>query len=170
MNNTIETHNEQFIIDDELRERYHAVDYVMESSTLSRDYKVAKITRLFPDFNDDASEDEFMSEFTIDQYYYSRSLGMSLKDAAMTIEVSYLRIAGFLVGRRLSLEKFYALIKAELRALPSLKQKLLRQLERQGTAGNGASNELSAALALLNKLETGHSSGQSVALNVYLKQ
>lgn len=147
-----------------LRKKYHAMDYIMENATLSRSEKVKRISALFPEFNDDGSQDDFLNEFLIEQYYYSRSLGMSVEDSAMTVNLSYYRIKDFLKGLGLSLEMFYSLVIAETRAIPSLKQKLLRQLERRGAV----ESDLQAITMMLEKIDKKSASDKPVELNVFL--
>lgn len=106
-----------------------------------------RVADLFPLFTDNGVHDEFMSDYSLEQYGYYRSLGLSVADTAYSLELSATRLTSLLSGEGLSLEKFVNLVKVELFARAKFKARLLRDIEQSSGTQNWKTS-----LTLLEKL------------------
>lgn len=102
---------------------------------------------LFPSFTDDPTNDEALSDYSLEKYGYYRSLGLSVADSAYSLEMSAGRLIGFLNGVGLSLERFVELIKQELFSRAECKARLLKDIEQSTGTKNWRTS-----LTLLEKL------------------
>lgn len=129
---------------DELLHRLH------ESPLLSEEQLLNRVQELFPQFNPDPSthhHNKQLTPYVIEQYAHSRSLGLSIANAAHTAEVSGHTMKEALSGKYVSLQKFGELVKAELFAKAETLQTHLKKLAAVSESGN-----YKATMAFLEKV------------------
>jgi hypothetical protein len=107
------------------------------------------VTDLFPSFDPkDNHNDQYLSDYIWENYVYSRSLGLSIEDAAHSANISGVLIKKMLEGVGLSLEKFVKLAEGELFRVAEMKRKHLSNLD---TASNNAKG-IAASITFLEKI------------------
>ena len=105
------------------------------------------VSDLFPAFNNKGDNDKYLTDYQLEEFGYCRALGLSLKDTAYRLQMSFVKLQSLMSGEGLSLDKFVELVKRELFAKSELKQRLLRDIEQSSGTTNWKTS-----LALLEKL------------------
>jgi hypothetical protein len=80
--------------------------------------------------------EEFFSETKIEMFAYSRSMGMSVKDSAHSIDLSSLLVDKALRGEGVSVNTLIKLAKSELTTKAEIKYKHLKNLESSEEKGS----------------------------------
>jgi len=99
----------------------------------------------FPMFDPDSDcyNDQYLSDYYLDKYAHSRSLGLPVVEVANSIELSAELFSKIYFGYRVSLDALIRLAKAEIFAIAQMKARCLDNLQSQGG--------LQATLAFLEK-------------------
>lgn len=94
--------------------------------------RIEALKNSFPDIkvNESGHNDKYVDDVFVESYAYSRSLGLSMADAAYTAEISFTLLRKLFLGEGLSIDNYAKLIEAELCAAPRQKLTLLRRMER----------------------------------------
>lgn len=133
----------------EILEKYDTLIHIVKESRLPKDEQIKGITEMFPLFdNDKPYNDCLLTDFVWEQYAYSRSLGLSISDAAHVANISHVLIKKLLEGEGLSLEKFTKLIEGELFSVAEKKRKHLSNLDTDELGKDG----VKASIAFLEKI------------------
>jgi len=133
----------------ELREKYDLLVHTVKESKLSKPKQLAVVKGLFPKFNATTSgNDELLTDYIIEAYSYSRSLGLSIEDAANSVKITSTLMHKLLSGEDLSLDKFVSLIEAEIYASAEMKVKHLKKMDLTSDKPDG----MKASIAFLEKI------------------
>lgn len=128
-------------------ERYDKLLFIVDEFGESKQ-AIADIQKLFPKFDPkNNTNDSKLSDFVIEQYAYSRSLGMDVAQAAYAAELSNIFIESCLEGYKLSLEVFLKLVKAERFAAAKMRREQLTILTQAAKDG-----DTKAAVTLMEKV------------------
>ncbi len=122
--------------------KYDKLVNICFESNLNDEEIFKQAQALFPKLSNNPEEwvnDEYITEYTIEMYAYSRGLNVSEKDAAHSAEISFALMQDVLLGIGIPLEKFVKLVSAELFISSELKVKHLKNLESD--EGKGASKQ-----------------------------
>ena len=129
-------------------QKYDLLVHIIEESDLSNEEQLKGIINLFPKFIPGKSlNDKYVTDMIIEEYSYARSLGLSIQDSAHTASVSSSLMHKVLDGEGLSLNRFLALVKAELYAEALSKKKHLTNLSDVSDEKN-----YKASIAFLEKI------------------
>jgi hypothetical protein len=133
----------------ELREKYDLLIHTVKESNLSNSAKLQEVSKLFPKFNvKDKHNDGLLTDYILEAYAYARSLGLSIDDAANAINITGTLIKKLMEGEGLSLEKFVALVEAEMYAAAEMKLKHLKKLDTSSDSSDG----IKASISFLEKI------------------
>jgi hypothetical protein len=137
-------------------QKYDLLLHIVEESGLSSKEQMKGIVKLFPSFDPNltnpaapAPNDHLLSDYKVEVYAYSRSLRMSILDSAHVAEMSEILIRQMLSGQGLSLPFFVKLVKAELYAEATMKNKHLKRLDQDAQSNDG---NLKALTTFLEKV------------------
>lgn len=123
--------------------RYDKVVHITQEADLSIEEQVVAIRELFPSFDPSHTiNDAYLSDYIIEQYAYGRSMGMDVEQSAYAAEISYTLITLCLDGLGLSLDRFLALIKAELFASATMRRTQLTIVTNAAKGGDSKSAAL----------------------------
>jgi len=129
-----------------LQEKYDLLLHIVQESDLSEEDKLKGVKELFPRFDSSAKNDKLLTDYIIETYAHSRSLGLSTKDSAHNAGISTTLLNKSLYGENLSLERFMTLITSELYAQALMKKAQLSNIETK------AKGDYRAAIAFLEKI------------------
>jgi hypothetical protein len=117
--------------------KFDQLIYYTEESDLSKTDIVAKVQELFPKFDPDSDcyFDKHLTEYTLDKYYYNRSLGLPIAEVAQSISMSVTLLSMIFQGERVSLKCLLMLAKAETFALAEMKATHLSFIEKADGMG-----------------------------------
>lgn len=128
---------------DDNSSRYDKVVHITQEAGLSIEDQVIAISELFPSFDPTHTvNDEYLSDYIIEQYAYGRSMGMDVEQSAYAAEISNTLITICLDGLGLSLDRFLALIKAEIFASATMRRTQLAVVTDAAKAGDSKSAAL----------------------------
>lgn len=130
------------------------VIHLVEESQLPLAKVLHGVTELFPDFKPDLTtvtpqiptKFHELSDYQLEMYAYSRSVGLSIEEASHTASTSYTLLYRLLKGHDISLTNFVKLIKAELFAVAEMKRKHLSNLD------DASDGNVKATIAFLEKV------------------
>ena len=96
--------------------KYNKLLHIVGESDFSEKYKIDKVKELFPEFTGkfDKKKDDLLDDAKIELFGNARSLGLSVDDAAHSVEISSILMKEFLEGKGLTLKKFTDLVEAEV--------------------------------------------------------
>jgi hypothetical protein len=133
----------------ELREKYDLLIHTVKESNLSNSAKLQEVSKLFPKFNvKEKHNDGLLTDYILEAYAYARSLGLSIDDSANAINITGTLIKKLMEGEGLSLEKFVALVEAEMYAAAEMKLKHLKKLDTSSDSSDG----IKASISFLEKI------------------
>jgi hypothetical protein len=130
-----------------IRTNYDRIVHLLEEAKLPRSEVVEQAKSMFPDFSDQNFYDKVIGPYEIEVYMDSRGKGLSVEESAHNAEISNFVLNQALQGQGLSLERFVALVKAELFAKSKLIINLLNVIEKAES-----NTEVNAATILLEKI------------------
>ena len=103
---------------------------MVDESGMDEEEVLKGIKELFPDFGQsDIDTNHLFSDYAIEQYAYSKSLGMGTADAAHSANVTVLLMERWRKGIGLSLKNFVTLAKYELYSNAEMMKKHLTSLD-----------------------------------------
>jgi len=114
----------------ELREKYDLLIHTVKELNLSKPKQLAVVKELFPKFDSKITDnDKLLTDYIIEAYSYSRSLGLSIEDSANSVKITSTLMHKLLSGEELSLDRFVSLIESEIYASAEMKVKHLKKLD-----------------------------------------
>lgn len=132
----------------ELREKYDLLIHTVRETELPRKKQLEVANGLFPIFTDEGFCDHLLTDYVVEAYAYSRSLGLSVEDAANSVRVTATLINKLLQGEGLTLMKFVDLVEAETYAIAEMRVKHLKKIDKTSDNADG----MKAAVAFLEKI------------------
>lgn len=135
----------------DFKEKYDLMVHIVNESDLSTKDQLTGVAKLFPKFDQLQSHchnDKYLTDYVIELYAYSRSLGMSVADSANSARISATLMKLMLDGVGLSIESFTKLAEAELYAASEMKRKHLSKLDQCADSDDG----MKASIAFLEKI------------------